>query len=243
MHIRFRWPWLIASIFAMSLFCSLGCWQLQRYQDKKTWVQAQIKEEIEGTFLDSPLIFIDNKIMHQTPGYEVIQGFRLNNTTSPQQVVLISRGWIAQPKNTLGHHDRSHLPVITTPEPNNHTSTPVHLHTKLVKVLEPKYGISHLENFKIAGQITTVRASRLDMSEIKKIFENEDNKLNLTTAHYYSLEKDSEYQLSALPEVSTWLNPHKHLGYAVQWFAFCFLTLFLFIRFGKSSTLLAGKID
>lgn len=249
--IEFSLLWLIASILAMALFFSLGCWQLQRYQDKQAWVEAQLEGTVEGTFLPSPLIYIDNKIMHHAPGYEVLQGFELKNSTSTQEVVLISRGWVAQPKNAQEHYDRSHLPLITTPNPN-HISMPLHLKTKIIKIFEPKYGITHLESFKTAGQTTTIRVSRLDISEIKKFFDNKNNKFNLITTHYYSLPKDSEYQLSPLPEVSTWLNPHKHLGYAVQWFAFCLITLFLFIRFGmraiktssqKSSTLLTGKID
>lgn len=249
--IRFSWFWVIASILAITLFCFLGSWQLQRYHDKQAWVETQLEGEAEGIFLESPLIFIDNKIMNQTPGYEVFQGFKLKNTASPQEIVLVSRGWIAQPQNTQKHYDRSHLPLITTPNLNEMT-TPIHLKTKTIKILPSKYGITHLESFKIPGQITTVRASRLDMPLIKEYFNKENNKFNLITTYYYSLPKDSEYQLSPLPEVSSWLNPHKHLGYAVQWFAFGIITLFLFIRFGmrviktsaqKSSTLLAGKID
>lgn len=249
--IRFNWFWLIASILAIALFFFLGTWQLQRYHDKQAWVETQLEGEAEGTFLASPLIFIDNKIMNHAPGYEVFQGFKLNNTASPQEVVLVSRGWIAQPKNTQGYDDRSHLPLITSPNPND-MSLAVHLKTKTIKVLESKYGISHLESFKIPGQITTIRVSRLDLPQIKEFFNKENNKFNLITTYYYSLPKESEYQLSPLPEVTTWLNPHKHLGYAVQWFAFGIITLFLFIRFGlrviktsaqKSSTLLAGKFD
>ena len=233
----------------MTLFFYLGCWQLQRYQNKQAWIEAQLEEEVQGTFLVSPLIFVDNKIMNQTPGYEVLQGFQLKNRSSTQEVVLISRGWVAQPKNAQEHYDRSHLPLVTNP---SDPSIPIHLKTKIIKVIEPKYGISHLESFKMPGQITTIRTSRLDMLEIKKLFLKEDSRLNLITTYYYSLPKESEYQLSPLPEVSSWLNPHKHLGYAVQWFAFCLITLFLFIRFGmcviktsaeKSSTLLVGKLD
>ena len=98
--IQFNPIWLLISMLAMGVFCSLGMWQIQRYQDKQLWLETQAEQIIEGRFLEDFMLYIDNKIKGSTPGYEVFQAFQLTSKTSPPQAVLISRGWIAQPKNS-----------------------------------------------------------------------------------------------------------------------------------------------
>ena len=132
--LQFGFWWLIVTILTMSLFYFLGMWQLQRYHDKQNWLETQSEIEIEGTFLDNFILFIDNKIMHQKPGYEVFQAFQLReNTRLTSQVVLISRGWIEQPKNAQQHHVRSHLPQIPLP-----SQDPIQIKAKIINIIPSK---------------------------------------------------------------------------------------------------------
>ncbi len=247
--IQFNFFWLVVSMLAIGLFYALGTWQLQRYQDKQGWIEAQSEIMIEGKFLPNFTLYLDNKIMDNKPGYEVFQAFQLKNNASLPQTVLISRGWVAQPKNKQDHYDRGHLPQVTLPDSENLETVP--LKAKMIKTTQPKYAITHLETTLTPAK-TTIRASRLDIPEIEKALQKHTPPLPLVSAYYFSLPKESVYQLTPLPEVKNWLNPHKHLGYAAQWFLFCLITLFLFLRFGtrliktsaeKSSTLSSGKID
>jgi cytochrome oxidase assembly protein ShyY1 len=240
--------WLIVSILAMYLFHSLGMWQLQRYEAKKNWLDQQSEIELKGVLLNNFTLYIDNKIMHQKPGYEVFQAFQLiKKNHLSTEVALISRGWIEQPKNAQQHHDRSYLPQISLS-----SQEPIQIKTQKIAFIPTKYGITHFEINKKNTELT-IRASRLDLVEVQKILNKQANQLKLIASYYLTLPKNSAYQLTPLPETSTWLHPHKHLGYALQWFAFELITLFLFIRFGlcfevktpeqKSSKLKTGKLD
>lgn len=252
--INFGIFWLALSLLAIGLFSSLGIWQLQRYEDKQAWLQEQPELDFHGVFLDSFVIYLDNKIMHSTPGYEIFQGFAYHTPSGQKEIALVSRGWIAQPKNAQNHDDRSVLPEILTPQIDT-PLTPIHIKTKTIPTTQSKYGITYTEtniNKNPDNSKITLRISRLDIPDIQKSLDQQGLKIKLNTSYYLSLEKYSGYQLTPLPEPQAWLNPHKHLGYAVQWFAFGLITLFLYIRFGcrliktstkKSSKLRAGKID
>lgn len=63
----------------------------------------------EGRYLADQTIFLDNKVYHQRPGYQVLTPLRLAGT---QTVVLVNRGWIPAPRL------RSETPTISTPEGN-----------------------------------------------------------------------------------------------------------------------------
>lgn len=246
---RIKYFWLIVSILAIVLFCSLGNWQLKRYHEKQNWLEEQTDVELSGEFLDNFTIYLDNKILNQKPGYEVFQAFKPSNSNiEHNKLVLVSRGWIEQPKDANQHHQRKYLPAISTP------SGPILLKAKKIRRLPSKYGITHSELYNLApyqnSSAYKLRISRLDMLYIQESLKSKISNLNLTLDYYFSLPdnlNNSAYQLTPLPEPSTWLNPHKHLGYAVQWYAFGLITLFLFARFGickrvktpslKSSTL------
>lgn len=247
--IQLNFFWLIVSMLAMGLFYYLGTWQLERYQEKKGWIESQSELTLEGQFLSDFTLYIDNKIRNNIPGYEIFQAFQLKNNTAPSKLVLISRGWVAQPENAQGHYDRSHLPKITLPDLPN--LNPIVLKATLIKTTQPKYLTTHLETT-ITPTQTTIRASRLDMKEIEKTLFKHQPPRHLISTYYLSLPKESVYQLTPLPEIKNWLNPQKHLGYAAQWLLFCLITLFLFLRFGtqlvktsteKSSKLCSLKID
>ena len=260
MHITYRhWTvqfgliWLAISLLAAGLFYHLGSWQLQRYQNKKEWVDGQTELTINGQFLPNFNLFIDNKILHGIPGYEVLQAFQFRQDTQPPKIVLISRGWVAQPKNNQQYYTRDVLPKIIPPQTTPDQPS-IQLTAKTINTTPSKYGITHLElnlNPHASMRHITIRASRLDMAEIAKMLHQHEPSLTLVSDYYLSLPQDSSYQLTSLPEVKTWLNPHKHLGYAVQWFAFCLITVFLFIKFGirviqtpaeKNSKLPTGKL-
>ena len=121
-------PTVAAAAF-ISLTIALGDWQTRRAEEKLAAgrgldlaAQAPVLQlpseradatEFEhrrvaarGSFLARDTLFLDNKVLHGTAGYQVITPFRPEGGTTP---VLVVRGWIAA-------GDRSILPEVSTPE-------------------------------------------------------------------------------------------------------------------------------
>lgn len=128
---RFR-PGLIASVavaLLLSLFLSLGYWQLQRAEEKRqlqaeydtrangpaVQVERRVQraEELQfyrvvakGQYETDYQILIDNRVHQGRVGYHVITPLKLQDS---EVRLLVNRGWIA-----LGE-SRDRLPVIDTP--------------------------------------------------------------------------------------------------------------------------------
>jgi surfeit locus 1 family protein len=121
-------PSLAAAAF-IALTIALGDWQTRRAEEKLAAgrsldlaAQAPVlrlpSERVDatafehrrvaarGSFLARDTLFLDNKVLRGTAGYQVITPFRPEGGTTS---VLVVRGWIAA-------GDRSSLPEVTTPE-------------------------------------------------------------------------------------------------------------------------------
>jgi len=105
---------IIIFISCISLFLSLGFWQLDRAKEKDNIVnlyknrqQAKIEKltsisdndisnlhyrnfVIKGSYINK-VFLVDNKIKNKKPGFNVISPFKLLSTS---EVILVDRGWI-----------------------------------------------------------------------------------------------------------------------------------------------------
>jgi surfeit locus 1 family protein len=120
---------LIAAIAGIAAAVALGMWQLGRAAEKrdaqerfaKLTVQPPIhvsgaelsagdvalrRVEARGVYDPRYAVFIDNRIYHGVPGYEVVTPLKLEGS---ERYVLVNRGWVA------GNANRAQLPAVNTP--------------------------------------------------------------------------------------------------------------------------------
>jgi len=225
---RPRWLPTVAAIFGIALTVAAGNWQLSRAHQKERLQQdyergasdapiplsskSVIAEDVRlrrvefaGTFDPKGLILLDNKIREGRPGYEVIMPVRIGDSAMH---VLVDRGWVA-----VGP-DRKVLPEIRTP------------HTNVQK-----------------KGIATVPGRFLELS---KVDTSGPVWQNLTIERYITrtglqVQPVVVQQQSELPDelLRSTVRPDfgiaKHYGYAVQWFSFCGLIVFLYLYFHVKS--------
>lgn len=212
----------------MALTVAAGNWQLDRAHQKERLqrdydrgsVDAPIhlsssgvtaedlrlrRVELTGTFDPKGLVLLDNKIRDGRPGYEVIMPVKIGDSAMH---VLVDRGWVA-----VGM-DRKVLPDIRTPD----------------------------ASVRITG-IATVPGRFLELSKVESagpVWQN------LTIERYIArtglqVQPIVVQQQSDLPDglLRSTERPDfgiaKHYGYAVQWFSFCGLIVFLYLYFHVKS--------
>jgi len=219
----------VAALLGVVLTASAGAWQLDRARQKEalqaaydagtagaaiaisaTPLQAQAvrlrRVEAEGEFVADKAVLLDNKVHQGVAGYEVVMPLRLAGT---QMHVLVNRGWIA-----AGAH-RSVLPQVRTP----------------------------------AGRVRVDGVAVVPgrFLELGKTDESGDVWQNLTIERYQVSRKLAVQpfvveQHGGLDDglVRSWKRPDfgisKHYGYAVQWFLFCGLIVFLYGFFHARNT-------
>ena len=122
------WP-LLATIVGIGITVALGTWQLNRAQEKRE-LKARLdarsaqppvrvpaaevavgevelrRVEARGVFEPRHTIYLDNRIHHGVPGYQVVTPLRIEGS---ERYVLVNRGWIAAGAN------RARAPDVPTP--------------------------------------------------------------------------------------------------------------------------------
>lgn len=170
---------------------------------------------VEGEYLPSAMVLLDNKVYRKTVGYQVIMPLRIRGSSKH---VLINRGWVA------AGLDRGRLPVVATP-------------SGMVRVL----GVAvvpgrflELANTDASGPVwqnLTIERFRqrwnLDLQPVV-IEQVNDEQADLARAE------------PGDGLVRDWPRPDfgiaKHYGYAVQWFSLCALIIFLYLFFHVRSS-------
>ncbi len=214
------WPTL-ATLFVLPLFLSLGFWQLDRAEQKRTlqheFESRQAASEInlnkedtlrnnfgqlqwrkvtiEGAFSRKVNILLDNQVERGVAGYFVYTPFKLKEQDA---WVLVNRGWL--PAGT----SRDNPPDMEEEE-------------DLLQIIgsvkaPPKTGILLAENIVERLGEGIVRVQKLELAGIEET-------LNLEFLPYV-VRMDPE---SPAGFVRSWKAPgygeEKHQGYAFQWFA------------------------
>ncbi len=216
----------LISLTAFTLFCMLGLWQLQRADLKRSIqqrYQTQLREPyqyirldddvnpmlqykkvvLHGHFAPRFILLLDNQLYKQQVGYHVIMPFFINK----RQAVLVDRGWVA-----LGEKRRE-LPHIQAPKQMDRVQGIVTI---------PSTNRFRMGEVVIDGNWPVV----IPFIDLKKIQQGVDFDV-LPYLIWQAEEVDDVYPRHWQP---IWSLPERSDAYAVQWFIFAIITLFLFIK-------------
>ena len=226
---RPRWLPSVAAVVGIALTAAAGNWQLGRAHEKErlqqaydrgasaapirlTAVPASVEDlrmrrvEVEGEFVPKGLLLLDNKTRNAVAGYEVVMPLKIGGSSMH---VLINRGWIA------AGPERARLPVFSTPG-------------SVVKV---------------TGMATVPGR----FIELAKVEDSGPVWQNLTVERYVvrtglQVQPVVVQQQNELDDglLRSWERPDfgvaTHYGYAMQWFSFCGLIIFLYVFFHVKSS-------
>lgn len=234
-----NWKLFILSLILVAFFTSLGFWQLGRAQQKTALLNDyQHRSEIAphnandlttpndwrfyqailtGKFDDEHTILLDNKTFNGKVGYEVYTPFKAKGLDT---LILVDRGFIP-----LGV-SRESLPAV--PKSAKGTIT-----IQGMLNLPPTYvsfgGMS--ENGKTEWPL---RVEYINLPEISKL-------LNTNLYPYIiSLNPESPSALQVKWQIVT-VDPNKHKGYAVQWFALAITLLIISIALNRAPRKTSNK--
>mgnify|MGYP001171943334 FL=1 len=228
---------LLSSIIflsCISLFVSLGFWQLERANEKEHIVnlynerqllkadkifiiaKGDIKEKyyrnykIKGRYINKNFL-IDNKIKNKIPGFNVITPFQIE---SSKELVLVDRGWIpleGKRENIVKNYEYlNHEKIDTLVQEINGYIYP----------REKSYTIG-----KIATNTTwPILIQAIDFDEIKN-FINEENLLISDVV--FRLSANNNFGFKREWEIIS-MDSNKHMGYAFQWFSMA-IALFILV--------------
>ena len=218
---------LVFSVLMMPFLLSLGLWQLDRADEKQQIVDRHAVNQqlppvtsaeefaadrdhqyrlawIRGTVDNQRTIILDNKVKNRRPGYEILQSVQVSGLTKK---LLINRGW------TEASLDRGILPTISPIEGE------VQLRGYLYHVFKGGYrlddGIGQVKDWPSrVGWATVERAEELFGESFMP----------------YQLRLDQD-SVGALKTgwTTVAVQPEKHIGYAVQWFAMAITLLIMTI--------------
>ena len=228
---KFEWQLntkiIVFSLVLFPLLIVLGFWQLERAEEKRSIVDefrlnqqappATLEDLLEssnhqyrsawltGTLDGGRRIFLDNRVKHGRPGYEVVEAMTVLglNVGAGPQLVLVNRGWVA------ASLDRRQLPQIET------VVGEVQLRGSLYRNLRGGY--------RLDDGISTITEwpSRVGWASVERAAE-----LFGADFYAYQLRLDAD-SIGALDTgwVTVAVQPAKHTGYAFQWFAMAVVLL------------------
>ena len=211
-------------VFFSVLFFSLGLWQIERGQAKtlllnefesNTYKPAkQLNKDskkwdrvfVEGSWIGSQQILIDNTINRGIAGYKVLTPFRLSGTN---ELVLIDRGWIKRNK------DMKDLPNINLMDINE----------KVSGILE-----SHELGLVLSDELVSGGWPKVSQTKNIEVISKE------YTESIYPLillaDPTSRYSLEYIKINPTNMTPVKHYGYSAQWFLMFVVLCGMYIWYG-----------
>lgn len=209
-----NWRASLLAVLLLPVVISLGFWQLDRAEEKRQLqdlfehrqlagpvalealnTQADLRYQsvtLRGEFVNEKAVLLDNRIYQGRFGYEIITPFRLVDSKT---MVLVNRGWLE------GDISRRSLPAIKA------IAGEIAL---IGEVYVPQGDVMLLADESASGWPRVMQS--LNIEALQKEFEQ--------TLFPYSVRIK---QISAASYTPNWvvvnLQPEKHTGYAVQWFA------------------------
>lgn len=219
---------LLALCF-ITLFTSLGCWQLARAKQKELLLQtfhertlhaplsAKNISEINdwrfyrtilsGKFDTQHTFLLDNKIVNGQVGYEIYTPFMAEGLKSP---ILVDRGFIP-----LGA-SRNILPKINTSKDSQTLEGMLNL--------APAYvAFGPMQE---SSSTWPLRVEFINISQLNQL-------LNTTLFPYILTLQQNQPAAYAIEWQITSIPPERHRGYAVQWFALALTLLILFVALNR----------
>lgn len=223
-----RLTFTIITLITCTILVYLGCWQLQRANQKKILL-ATIKARanmlpipisnlqnptlindrytsviVEGVFLNQYTFLLDNQMYKRKPGFRVLTAMQVPNL---EHWIIVDRGWIQQ------NGGRANTPQI-----------------------EPIYGLR-----KIIGQIDNISTGitlRKDVASTDTqwpiLIQALDYEFMQEQLHHQvynftvRINSESELAFNFLNTNKT-IDPNKNIMYALQWFSFAILLLFYYL--------------
>ena len=219
-HWQPNWKILVFTVLFLPLTLRLGTWQLQRADEKTAMLamynarqQAQpllfdtidydserqyLPVKLSVTRTSYPLLLLDNRVRKGKPGYEVLE---LVDTA--QGLLLVNRGWLATGL------DRQQLPQVAALIENEISGYLYQSPGKQLMLGE--------DNWPTDKPVVVIQnGSPASVA----------NRLGVEIYPYQLRVNEGKQGLIAeWPIVN--LQPAKHTGYAVQWFAMAFILLVL----------------
>ena len=234
-----NWKLSLLSLGFIILFTSLGFWQLNRAHEKtkilneyqqraKTgplstkdlerpddWRFYQIK--LVGKFDDGHTILLDNKTFNGKVGYEVYTPFLAKGLSSP---ILVDRGFIPMGVS------REALPAV--PKTAKGTIT-----IQGMLNVPPTYVAfgDMSENGKIQWPL---RVEYIHLPQISKLLKDS------FYPYIVSLNPESPSALQVKWQITN-VDPNKHKGYAVQWFALALTLLIISVVLNRAPAKKKGR--
>ena len=213
-QITFDWRSTVLALLFMPLTLTLGFWQLDRAEEKRQLqglfeqrqsgpvlpIEALIDNEdlqyqpvrLQGEYINEKKLFLDNRIHHGRFGYEIITPFKL---AASDRLVMVNRGWLA------GDRSRRSLPEIEAVTGLVELSGEVYVPKGEMLLLAPPQD---------SGWPRVLQSIKIDT--LKGDFD--------LPLFPYTVRINSTSPGSYQPNwVVVNLQPQKHTGYAVQWFA------------------------
>ena len=224
---RFQWQpnrnLLLLCLCLFPLLIVLGFWQLDRADEKQRIVNQYNANQqaspagvaellgqnnlqyrsawLKGELDPSRRIILDNRVANGKPGYEILEALKV---VGIEQKILVNRGWVP------ASLDRSILPQIEA------VKGEVQFRGALYQTLggyRLDDGIAQVEQW--PARVGWVSAERAEQLFAERFF-----------PYQLRLDQDSPGALqTGWATVS--IQPAKHTGYAVQWFAMALVLLFM----------------
>ena len=225
---RFNWKMTLFTVALLPLLISLGQWQLDREQEKKTaqllyenrmqetpvnldeldwslpdlgWTQVTA----QGEFDREKQFLLDNRTIEGRVGYEVITPF-----LTDRGLVLVNRGWVTQGAT------RAQLPSVELKD------------SGAVRISGHIY-VSTGETMMLGGEQEAQSSwprviQRIDLVQMA------DELGSPVFPHIVRLSANSAEALRTNWSVVN-MQPEVHRGYAVQWFLMAIVLVFLYLMF------------
>ena len=229
----------IIFLLCISLFLSLGFWQLDRAKEKDNIIQlyqerqASAPEKLES-FLNTDIknthykkykvtgryinktFLIDNKIKNKKPGFNVISLFRLNITN---EIIAVDRGWIQMKGDRKNIH--KNFEFLN----NQNIEKDVQEINGYIFPRDKSYTI---------GDISTDNnwPRLLQAVNFEAIEDTIDEKDSLVSGVVFRLGLENKFGFDRSWEIIS-MSSAKHLGYAFQWFAMAIALIVLTVLFFK----------
>lgn len=223
-----NWKLALLALTFIVIFTGLGCWQLSRATEKKILVKyftqrtessplkaselhgeiRYYQAEISGEFENQHTLLLDNKIEDGQPGYEVYTLFKAQGLSAP---ILIDRGFVPLTQS------RKILPAIRAINGRVTLSGMLNLPPAYVSFgkLSDSPGTSPL------------RVEYINLKELAGIFQQGE-----LFPYVLHLKADNPAAYHIKWQAVT-MQPEKHMGYAIQWFAFALTLLILFVALNR----------
>lgn len=229
----------IIFVLCISLFLSLGFWQLDRAEEKDRIVNLYSeRQSLDSEKLDSFLniditstyykkykltgsyinktFLIDNKIKNKKPGFNVISLFSLYPTN---EIIAVDRGWIEMKGSRKNIH--KNFEFLN----NQNIDKNVQEINGYIYPREKSYTI---------GEISTDEnwPRLIQALNFEEIMETIDEKNFLVSGVVFRLGPDNRFGFDRSWEIIS-MSSSKHLAYAFQWFAMAIALIILILIFFK----------